>query len=175
MEIFIIGGILVIIMVIVSTTIKKSAAAAFKPETIETEKFSIEKPDGFLYPLRDVPDFAFEAYSKKYGERGTRNIWQARVRLRIFEDSNLKKFVAEIKEGIETIDSEKILDDLPEGQKGVIIRSSKTGDEVDYKVIRKVIEAKDQKIYELKTTLIEAYSEEYTHSICEMMRSFLVK
>ncbi len=175
MEILIIGGILVAIMVVASTKIKKSAAAAFKPETIETEEFSIEKPDGFLYPLRDVPDFPFEAYSKQYGERSTRNIWQARVRLRIFEDTNLKKFSAELADGPETIDSEKNLDDLPEGQSGIIIRSSKSENDVDYKVLRKVVESNNRKIYELKTTLIESSSEEYTNRICEMMRSFLVK
>ncbi|MEZ5346310.1 MAG: hypothetical protein R2681_12235 [Pyrinomonadaceae bacterium] len=175
MEIFIIGGILVVIMVIVSTTIKKSAAAAYQPETIETEDFRIEKPEGFLYPLRDVPDFPFEAYSNTYGERSTRNIWQARVRLRIFEDSDLEEFVRQIKDGIETVDSEKSLDDLPEGQSGVIIRSRKTDDEVDYRILRKIIETPDHRIFELKTTLLEPYSDDYSDRICEMMRSFLVK
>ena len=176
MEILIIGGILVLIMVIVSTKIKKSAAAAYQPEFVEKEDFSIEKPEGFLYPLHDPPDYHFEAYSKVYGERSTRNIWRARTRLRIHRDTDLKKFVDEIKKGIESIDSRKQFDDLPEGQKGLILRSSKTEDEVDYKVLRKIVEVvEERKIYDLKTTLLEPYSEEYTDRVCEMMRSFVVK
>ncbi len=176
MEILIIGGVLVIIMVIVSTKIKKSAAAAFEPETIEMEDFSIEKPAGFLHPLRDEPDFPFEAYSKLYGDKFTRNIWRARARLRIFENENLKDFVSRIKSSNESVESTKQLNDLPENQKGVILRSAKTEDEVDYKILRKIISIdSDRKIYELKTTILEPFGEEYTDTACEMMRGFVVK
>ena len=176
MEILILGGILVVIMVIVSTKIKKNAAAAFEQEFIEKEDFSIEKPAGFLYPLRDEPDFPFEAYSKLYGDKYTRNIWRARSRLRIFENTNIKDFVSKIKTGSESVESTKEFDDLPEGQKGVIVRSSKTEDEIDYKILRKIVATNsNQKIYELKTTILEPYGEEFTDKTCEMMRSFVVK
>ena len=177
MEILIIGGIIVIIMVIASTTIKKHAAAAFQAETVEKETFRIEKPEGFLYPMRDTPDFPFEAYSKLYGERSTRNIWQARVRLRITEGLNLEEIVAGIKTGEEEeFVSEKKFTDLPPGQNGVIVRSEKTVDEIDYEVLRKIVESADRnETYELRTTILEPYGGDYTDKACEMMKSFVVK
>ena len=176
MEIIIIGVLLVALMVYVSTKIKKNAAKEFEPEAVEKEDFSLEKPAGFLYPLHDEPEFAFEAYSKDYGERGTRNIWRAKVRLRIFDDTTLKKHVDRIKSGAESIDSRKQFDDLPEGQKGMILRTNRTEDEIDYKVLRKLVEVvPENKIYELKTTMLAPFAEVYTDRICEMMRSFVVK
>jgi hypothetical protein len=174
--IVIIGLLIVAAMVIVSTKIKRAAAAAFEPETVEKEDFIIEKSEGFLHPLRDQPDFPFEAYSKLYGERSTRNIWRARVRLRISAGLNFQKLVKEIKAGNEKFISQKNFDDLPEGQKGTIIRTEKTDDEIDYKVLRKIVQSKPQgKTYELRTTLLEPYSEEYIARACEMMETFEVK
>ena len=177
MGFIVIGGILLVIaMVIVSTKIKKSAAEAFLLESIEKDDFKVEKPEGFLHPLRDVPEFPFEAYSKTYGDKGTRNIWRARVRLRIFEKTNLRNFVNEIKRGNENIDSEKQCKDLPANQSGLILRSHKTEDDIDYKILRKIIGLKSQsKIYELKTTILVPYEDEYTDKSCEMMQSFVVK
>lgn len=165
-----------IIMVIASTKIKKSAAAAYEPESVEKSDFKILKAEGFLYPLRDEPDFPFEAYSKLYGERGTRNIWRARVRLRISDGLKFQKMIKEIKDGDEKFISQKNFDDIPDDQKGTILRTEKTEDEIDYKVLRKIIQSKNQtKTYELKTTLLEPYSDEYTHRACKMMESFEIK
>ena len=176
MEIIILGVLLVALMVFVSTKIKKSAAEAFEAESIEKEDFSIEKPEGFLYPLRDKPEFPFEAYSKLYGERSTRNIWRARTRLRVSEGLNLTKLIKETKGNSEKITSEKNLKDLPNDQKGKIIRSEKNEDDVKYKILRKFIQSKGQnKTYELRTTILHPYSEEYTEKACEMMKSFVVK
>ncbi len=176
MEILILGGILVAIMVVVSTKIKKSAAAAYEPEVIEKDDFKIKKAEGFLYPLRDEPDYPFEAYSKLYGERSTRNIWRARIRLRITDGLHLQKLIKEVKGSKEKFISQKNLNDLPEGQKGTILRTEKTEDEVDYKVFRKIVQSKKQgKTYELRTTMLEPYSDEYTHRACQMMESFEVK
>ncbi len=176
MEILIIGGVLVLIMIVVSTKIKKSAATAFEPEIVEEEDFIIEKASGFLYPLRDEPDFPFEAYSKFYGERSTRNIWRARIRLRISDGLNFQKLVKEIKSSGEKFISQKNFDDIPEDQRGTIIRTEKTENEIDYKILRKIVQSKKQsKTYELKTTILEPYGDEYTEKACEMMESFEVK
>ncbi len=176
MEIIIIGGILVIVMVIVSTRIKKSAAAAYGPEMIETSQFLVEKPEGFLHPLRDPPDFPFEAYSKLFGDRSTRNIWRARIRLRIFENTTLQRCFDEIELGGESVVSTKKLDDLPKGQNGLIVRSHKSDDEVPYKILRKLVEVESQcQVYELKTSILATYGEEYTDRVCQMMGSFMVK
>src|SRR4030095_7816250 len=67
MELLIPGLILVALMVWVSTRIKKRAAEAFEPETIESENYSLHKPEGFLHFI-DSPDHDFEAYSKEFDE-----------------------------------------------------------------------------------------------------------
>lgn len=176
MEIIIIGVLLVAVMVYVSTRIKRTAATAYKPEVVEKEDFRIEKPGGFLYPLNAESEFAYEAYSRTYGERGTRNIWRARTRMRTSNGLNIRKIVNEIKNSGETAFSEKVLDDLPENQVGSIVRTEKAEDDVDYKILRKIVGSKTaNKTYELKTTLLCPFEDEYTDDICEMMRSFTLK
>lgn len=68
MELLIPGLILVALMVYASTRIKKIAASAFDQETIETEDFIIQKPEGFLHNLNGDPKYIFEAYSKEYSK-----------------------------------------------------------------------------------------------------------
>ncbi len=173
MEIFIIGIVLVGLMVYVSTRIKRAAAKAYIPETITKDDFKIEKPEGFLYPLNSESEWPFEAYSRYYGERATRNIWRARTRLYVTDGLNIRKIIDEIKSGEETDFSEKILDDLPGNQIGSIVRTSKEIDEVEYKVLRKIVANKtSQKTYELRTTILLPYGEEFTDKACEMMHSF---
>lgn len=174
--IVIIGLIIVALMVITSTKIKRAAAAAYEAETVDNEEFRIEKANGFLYPLRDKPDFPFEAYSKVYGERRTRNIWRARIRLRISDGLNFRKLVKEIKNGDEIFISQKNFDDVPEGQKGTIIRTEKTESEVNYKILRKIVQSNHNgNTYELRTTILEPFGDEYNEKACEMMASFEVK
>ncbi|MCO6510446.1 MAG: hypothetical protein J5I65_06600 [Aridibacter famidurans] len=174
MEILIIGGIVVIIMVIVSTRIKRSAAQAFEPETIETEEFSVEKPEGFLYPLREPPDFPFEAYSKLFGERSTRNIWRARARLRISEGLRLDEIVGEIA-GSEAVTGSEISEGS-EGRREARIESRRTEDETEYVVSRKIVESKRLgKTYELRATMLVPYDEEYSGRIEALLDSFEVK
>lgn len=72
MEIAIVGLILVALMIYASTRIKRSAAAAFEPEAVENDAFSIQKPEGFLNVIGGDPRFAFEAYSKDFGKEADR-------------------------------------------------------------------------------------------------------
>jgi hypothetical protein len=68
MELLIPGLILVALMVYASTRIKRSAAEAFEPETVETDDFVIQKPEGFLHNLNAGRDVLFEAYSKDFSK-----------------------------------------------------------------------------------------------------------
>ncbi len=68
MEILIIGVIVVALMVWASTRIKRSAAEAFEEEAIDTDDFSLVKPEGFLSPVENDEYLAFYAYSKEFGE-----------------------------------------------------------------------------------------------------------
>lgn len=174
MEILIIGGIVVIIMVIVSTRIKRSAAQAFEPELIETEEFSVEKPEGFLHPLREPPDFPFEAYSKLFGERSTRNIWRARARLRIAEGMNLDEIASEAARS-ETVTSSDIREDSP-GERVARIESRRAEDDIEYIVRRLVVESKERgKTFELRATMLVPYDEEYSDRIKALLDSFRLK
>jgi hypothetical protein len=174
MEIFIIGGIIVALMVLVSTRIKKSAAAAFEPEFIEKEDFTVEKPEGFLFPLREPPDFPFEAYSKQYGERSTRNIWRARARLRIHEGAVLDELIEEAEDS-ETITSRE-LRASPPSRRELNSRSEKTEDEIDYAVYRRIVECADRgKTYEFRATMLGNHEEEYAARVREMLASLRIR
>ena len=67
MELLIPGLILVAFMVYASTRIKRVAAEAFEPETVETDDFTLDKPEGFLNVINRDPSLAFYAYSKDMG------------------------------------------------------------------------------------------------------------
>ncbi len=176
MEIIIVGVLFVALMVYVSTRVKRAAAQAYEPETVEKGDFRIEKPAGFMYPLNAETEFPFEAYSRQFGDRETRNIWRARIRLRTAEGLKIRKIVSELGESGEKVLSEKVLDDLPAGQIGSIVRTEKVEDGVEYRVLRKILADKaDGKTYELKTTILAPWAEEYNDDICRMMKSFELK
>src|SRR5580765_1394277 len=94
MDLLIPGLILVALMVYASTRIKKTAAAAFEAETIETDDFVIQKPDGFLNVINGDPQFAFEAYSKEFGGPGAENFRQGTAHLKIYEGVSADQAVA---------------------------------------------------------------------------------
>lgn len=173
MEIIIVGVLFVALMVYVSTRVKRAAAEAYEPETVEKSGFRIEKPAGFMYPINAETEFPFEAYSRQFGDRGMRNIWRARVRLHTSDGLNIRKIVNGLEEAGEKILSEKVLDDLPDGQIGSIVRTEKVDDEVKYRVLRKILADKAAgKTYELRTTILAPWAEEYNDDVCRMMKSF---
>lgn len=176
MEILILGLLLVAAMVIVSTRIKRAAARAYEPETIDKEDFTIRKPAGFLYPLDSDSGFAFEAYSKQYGDKSTRNIWRARSRLRVSDGLNIRKIINGLEAQNETIISEKALDDLPDWQVGSIVRTDKTEEGAEYKIFRKILaNNRSNKTYELRTTILCPFDSELTETACELMSGFELK
>lgn len=176
MEILILGLLLVAVMVIVSTKIKRAAAGAYEPEIIEEAEFKIEKPAGFLHPLKSDSEFAFEAYSKQYGDKSTRNIWRARSRLRVSDGLNIRKIVGGLKDRNETLVSEKVLDDLPEWQIGSIVRTEKSEEDTEFKIFRKILaDKRSNKTFELRTTILCPYDKELTETACEIMSGFELK
>jgi hypothetical protein len=174
MEIFIIGGIVVALMVYVSTRIKRSAAAAFEPEFIEKEDFTVEKPEGFLFPLREPADFPFEAYSKLFGERSTRNIWRARARLRIHEGRMLDDLLSDAESG-ESFTSKEI-SETTSSRRELNSRSERTDDEVPFAVYRRIVECADRdKTYEFRATMLGDHEEEYAARAKEMLASLRIR
>ncbi|MGI8641971.1 MAG: hypothetical protein ACR2MG_18735 [Pyrinomonadaceae bacterium] len=176
MEILIIGGILVALMVVVSTKIKNSAARAFEREIIETENFRLVKPDGFVNPIRDVSEFAFEAYSKEFGEKSERNIWKAQAYLTVSSGLNFAVACKKARQEAGKILSEKVLKDAPEGEKICFIESEKSENEVKFYEFRKIVESrKQQKTYDLKISILKAFRDDYVSRVDELMNSFELK
>ena len=146
MEILILGIILVALMAYVSTRIKKSAALAFEREIVETEDFSIVKPEGFLSPVGDDSENAFEAYSTDFGENDAAEYRKATVK--IYKNSGQSE-------------------DLP-------AESEKTEKGVTTQVFRKFLK-NNGKSYELEISVLKDYREQYFDKINEMLNSFSVK
>ncbi|MEZ5306417.1 MAG: hypothetical protein R2684_04650 [Pyrinomonadaceae bacterium] len=176
MDIVILGILLVAAMVFISTRIKRAAAAAFEPESVEMDDFHINKPAGFLYPLNRESEFPFEAYSREYGERRTRNIWRARTRLRVSDGLNIRKVIADAKEAGEDILAEEQETALGEGLLCSIVKSKFSEDEISYERYRRIIaDKKRNKTYELRSTLLHPFEDDYREDIETMSRSFELK
>ena len=167
MEIWIIGGILVVLMVIISTRIKKAAARAFEREVIETDDFTVVKPNGFLHPLREPAEFPFEAYSKEFGERSTRNIWRARARLRMYTDRSAEDILS-------AAGNEESVELTEEGEENItLVLSRNTIDETGYVIRRKIVEdSSSGTTWELKVTTIEPYDDEFAERAGILLESF---
>ncbi len=176
MEILIIGGILVALMVVVSTKIKKSASLAFEPETIETENFRLIKPAGFIHPLREDSDYAFEAYSKEFGEKDERNIWRAQVYITASEGLNFNSACKEIKKRDGKILSEKVIKDTADGEKICLIEKEISKDDTKFFEFRKVVESRKKlKTYDLKILVLKSFRSDFVGRIDELMSSFQLK
>lgn len=164
------------IMVIVSTQIKKSAARAFEEEIIETDEFSIIKPSGLMNPIRDVSEYAFEAYSKEFGEKKERNIWRAQVYLTVSEGLNFIQVGENAKSEADKILSEEILKDAPAGQKIRLLESEETENNASFYVFHKIVEnEKQRKIYDLQVKILKGFQDEYSSRVEEMLNSFRLK
>ena len=65
-----------------------SAAKAFDEEVVETDDFTITKPEGFLIPI-EASDLAFAAYTKEFGKGDSGSVRQVSAELRIHGGSTL--------------------------------------------------------------------------------------
>lgn len=169
MELLIPGLILVALMVYASTKIKKNAAIAFERESIETEEFSITKPEGFLHPLNNDSEYAFEAYSKEFGQDHAEQTRQATADLVVFNDANLVERRGEIRRETTAIISEKV-----DGDDVVVIEAEREDGDVTLNSFYKLARRAD-KIYLLRISVLPEYKDAYLDRIHEMLDSFEVK
>ena len=173
MEILIIGGVLVALMVLISTKIKKSAAQAFESEIIEGDGFRLVKPAGFIHPLRDVSDFAFEAYSKEFGEKSERNVWKAQIYVTASEGLNLVSIRKNIKQETGKILSEKVLKDTGDGQKICLFEKETSNDDAAFFEFRKIVESRKQnRTFDLKILILKSFRAEFVGRVDEFINNF---
>ena len=163
------------IMVIVSTQIKKAAATAFEREVVETDEFRIVKPLGLMNPIRDTSEYAFEAYSKDYGDKKERNIWQAQVYLTVDDDLNFAQICKNAKSKGNIL-SEKFETDAPAGQKIRLLEIEEIEKYVSFYVFRKIVESeKQQKVYDLQIKILKAFRDVYAERVDEILNNFHLK
>jgi len=172
MELLIPGLILVGLMVYVSTRIKRSAAAAYEPEEIETDEFSIAKPEGFLHPLNNDNGLPFEAYTKEFGEDDAKKMRHAWAELEVHEASDPGGIIEEIRRSAENVSNEET---IKEGDRHVyLIDAERLENGVPVTTLYKIT-ADGSKVYEMRISLLDEQKDAYLRKIEEMRDSFRLK
>jgi hypothetical protein len=168
MELLIPGLILVALMIYASTRIKRSAAAAFDAETIETDDFIIQKPDGFLNVIGGDPQYAFEAYSKEFGGLDE-NIRMGQAQLTVRPGVS-------IDEGVTDIEGEVVSDigEVISERHYRAVEAKRVVRGVDFRVFHKLAE-KDGKLYDFETTVFVEAPEDFLNKAEAMLTSFELK
>jgi hypothetical protein len=163
-------------MVYVSTKIKKNAAEAFDREIIETEEFSLIKPEGLMHPLRDKSEFAFEAFSKDFGDGNLKNYWQANAELAVHTNKSFTEVCAPIKVSAEIFSSDEIEKDPTSKPNVCLYKGEQIIDEVKKVVFWKVAESSSKKkVYEFRVFVLKEYEANYADRVRTMLESFTVK
>ncbi len=172
MELLIPGLILVALMVYVSTRIKRSAARAYEREIVETDDFSIVKPEGFLSPVKENAEFAFEAYSKECGHEDAGNIRQAAATVAVFEDSGFDEICerARVSGGRIVSESSPII----AGSRVFLLDAEKETGGIMQGVFHKIV-AKNGKVLDLEIIVLQEHKDAYLRSIDEMRDSFMLR
>lgn len=174
MEILIIGGALVALMVYASTRIKKSAARAYEAETIETEEFSLVKPEGMINPINGGSGLAFEAYSKEFGATdATEKLYRAQATLRIGAE-DFADYCRRAKNDCDRVLSEETESARLGRQKVYLLKGEKNEADAATIVYRKIVGA-EQRVYDLQATVLNESVEAFGEKIEEMVESFRVK
>jgi len=174
MEILIIGGALVALMVYVSTRIKNSAASAFERETIETEEFSIIKPENFISPVGENSEFIFTALSRDFGTGEAEEFKQAQAELRVYPNADFEEVCRNARQSAGKIISEETSESVDE--KICFLNGEKMETEIETEIFYKIVESKKQnKIYELKISVLSEFREGYSAAVNELLNGFKVK
>lgn len=159
-------------MVYLSTRIKRSAAAAFEPEKIQTDEFSIFKPEGFLHPLNSDNGLPFEAYTKDFGEDEAKKIRHARAELTIHPDANVDEVIENAKDSAENVLAEETVQQ--NDRKVTLLDTGEIENGVGIAVFHKIVES-GTLVYSLKISVLEEQKDAYLRRIEEMRNSFTVK
>lgn len=170
MEILIVGAIVVALMVWASTKIKRSAAEAFEEEAIETDDFSLVKPEGFLSPVENDEYLAFYAYSKEYGEEEkAEKLRQSLIKLKVLAGKSLAETGKDVKAGFDKLLSE----DAPD-ENTLILKGEKNEKEVDRLFYHKLVARREQ-VFDLEIFILADYEEKYAEKAEKLLASFRVK
>jgi hypothetical protein len=171
MELLIPGLILVALMVWTSTRIKRNAAAAFEAETIETDDYILEKPDGFLHVLNDETDRDLLAYSKEYGPGDLKGDRKAVLEIHIFQGESVDSRVRQLQDnGCSLGPVESFLDG---GEKASTFEAE-TPDDINTKIFYKLV-TRGSRIFELRFIVLKDFVEDFSEPRESVFRGFLAK
>lgn len=172
MELLIPGLILVALMVYASTRIKKTAARAFEPETIETDDFVIQKPEGMLNVIGGDPQYAFEAYSRDFGGTAAENTRRATAKLTVRYGVSMDEAAAEVRAAGSEVVSD--INEVVGERRYRIIESTRIEKGVALHDAYKMAE-RNAKLYQLEVTTIAETTTEFMRNIEAMIVSFEIK
>ncbi len=166
MELLIPGLILVALMAWASTKIKKRAAEAFEAEAIETEAYSLRKPEGFLHVINSS-DHDFEAYSKDFGE-GDFRLRHGKIEVDVLRDTDL----AAAREALRERAAE--LSVIEDGERVCRVETEEAANENQFKVYYKLVDT-PRGIYRLRFAVLSKHTDDYLRKINETLDSFTIK
>ena len=167
MELLIPGLILVALMVWASTRIKRRAAEAFDAEQIETDEYSLRKPEGFLHVIGDS-GHELSAYSKEYGKGVEPTERQAVIELDVFSSESLASARDRI---IETATGSTIRTDA----KNICeLETEETVNESRVRGFYKLV-AGENGVYRLRFAVLSEHADDFLRRIEETLASFSVK
>ncbi|MEO8041611.1 MAG: hypothetical protein ABI646_03275 [Acidobacteriota bacterium] len=167
MELLIPGLILVALMVWASTKIKKTAADAFEPEFIETETYSLQKPEGFLHVI-GAEEHEFMAYAKDFGKGDSTGIRQATIEIDFISGENVRAVRDSIRRA--AINSEL----RAESGATCELLAEETANESSTSAFYKIVGAGDD-VYRLRFGVLPEHKDEYLRRIDETLESFTIK
>ncbi|CAN5747675.1 hypothetical protein BH20ACI4_BH20ACI4_34280 [soil metagenome] len=164
------------LLLFVSTKIRNAANQAYEPERIEREKFSINKPEGYLNPVEWTESVPFEAYTRELGERSMGRLRKSLVKLTASDGLNFDNLRKEIKTNAPEFVSTVFDENAPDGQRVCLIETKNTEKEITTVFLNKIVESRKQKkTYNLEISVLEDYRDEYENKIAELINSFTLK
>jgi hypothetical protein len=166
MEILIPGLILVALMAWASTKIKKRAADAFQAELVETDDYTIRKPEGFLHVLGDVKH-DFMAYSREFGADENSRVRRATIEVDLIRDAGLQEVRQLVSKNASHVEIRS------ETERVCEVIAKETANQTSLSVFYKIICG--DAIYRLRFAAITEHLSEYERKIDETLDSFNLK
>jgi hypothetical protein len=171
MELVIPGLLLVALMVYLSTRIKRNAAQAFEQEIVETDDFSLTKPEGFLHLMNGDPAFVFQAYSKEFGKNGSGEKRQATIDIRKITGKTFEEVCEDLKGDGTVLDNKNFqLDEM----RASSVEIEHTADGIETVEHYLMIEA-PASVFEIHSSVLKEHNADYARKIDVLEESFVIK
>ena len=167
MELLIPGLILVALMVWASTKIKKTAADAFEAESVETDAYSLQKPEGFLHVIGDE-SHEFMAYSRDFGKGDRAGNRQATIEIDIIPNADLDA----VANSVSKVAGKADVKLQAQNTRELVV--DETANEIAVRAFYKIVYS-DGDVYRLRFAALPEHENEYADKIDSTLQSFILK